>query len=100
MSPSPMNCIVCSRPCEVLWEGAKGDNIPAMHDGVVCFSYGNYGSTVFDPMGGTCLRFALCDGCLAKKAKDILKIEFSRKSTVEEHSRHSFTEHMKDLEAQ
>ena len=91
----PMNCIICGHCCEVPWNDAKGRNIPAMHDGIVCFSYGNYGSRLFD-MDDGCLRFALCDKCLVKKSKDILYIQYSTKKVVTEHRREPFSEHLKE----
>jgi len=91
-----MRCIVCGKSCEVLWDDAKGPNVPAMHDGIVCYSSGNYGSRHLDPLnGGVCIRFALCDDCLVAKGDDILHIVYDRETTVVEHSRTSFTEHLK-----
>ena len=39
------------------------------NDGIMCQSYGNYGSTVFDPMDGSYLAFNLCDPCVKRAAK-------------------------------
>lgn len=39
-------------------------------DGVMCTTYGNYGSTVFDPMAnGVHLSFNICDDCLVAAGK-------------------------------
>jgi hypothetical protein len=57
-------CIICRKKL-VHVEGREGlGNHP--DDGVACFSRGNYGSTVFDPMDGHFLEFNICDGCLVK----------------------------------
>lgn len=39
------------------------------NDGIMCTSYGNYGSTVFDPMDGSYLAFNICDPCVKRAAK-------------------------------
>lgn len=39
------------------------------NDGIMCQSYGNYGSTVFDPMDGSYLAFNLCDPCVKRAGR-------------------------------
>jgi hypothetical protein len=42
------------------------DNHP--DDGCAAIVYGNYGSTVFDPLNGSYLELNICDGCLVGAA--------------------------------
>jgi hypothetical protein len=43
------------------------DNFTILHGALECRAYGNYGSTVYDPMDSrTYLRFNLCDNCVRK----------------------------------
>ena len=63
---STLPCIVCSRELEPVWDDS--DNHPQM--AVVAISYGNYGSTQYDPMDGSYLEFNVCDKCLADAGKN------------------------------
>lgn len=59
---SDLHCISC--PTTMLnFMGSKGHQ---PDNGLSFVSYGNYGSTVFDPMDGTYIQIAVCDECLKK----------------------------------
>lgn len=58
-------CIVCHKELNNVIEGA--DNQP--NDGVACYTHGNYGSRVFDDLGGHHLDFNICDECLIKASE-------------------------------
>lgn len=68
LSHSKLRCIVCD-----------GGLLPAFEElnsvqptqGVVCHTYGNYGSTAFDPLDGSYLLFLVCDDCLVRKKKSL-----------------------------
>lgn len=62
-----MNCIVCNK--KLL---AFDDNNFHPIGGVHFFSYGHYGTTVFDPMDGSTLNIFVCDQCLNTK-KELTK---------------------------
>jgi hypothetical protein len=59
-----LKCIACDKtlnPCR--------DETPLQPiGGIMCYSQGNYGSTVFDSIDGSeTLHFVLCDACIKKK---------------------------------
>lgn len=62
-----LNCIVCSVELEN-W-GYVYPNKKVVHpiDGTVFRAYGNYGSTVFDPMDASYLDVVICDRCLTDR---------------------------------
>jgi hypothetical protein len=61
VTKSALPCIVCNKPLFNVYEDAL--NQPS--GGLGCVSYGNYGSTVFDPiMTGEYLEFNICDQCV------------------------------------
>lgn len=55
-----MECIVCDEPL---------GRIAELHPsgGLHFFTYGHYGSTVFDPLDGSTLNIFVCDNCLTRK---------------------------------
>lgn len=57
-------CIICGG---VLWRAGPEEGQP--DDGIMCQSYGNYGSTVYDPMDYSYLAFNICDDCLVRAGK-------------------------------
>lgn len=64
----PLPCIVCERTLgSALPERFDGANQP--YAGTVFYAYGQYGSTIFDPMDETFLEVNICDDCLDKKAR-------------------------------
>lgn len=62
--PDAMRCIVCGANLRNLDENG---NQPS--GGTAFQTKGHFGSTVFDPMDGTCLEINVCDPCLLDKAK-------------------------------
>lgn len=57
-------CIVCGRKLENWGHGAENQPL----DGLVLWSLGSYGSTVFDPLNSRYLEINICDNCLVKAA--------------------------------
>jgi hypothetical protein len=57
----PVSCIACGTELESS-VGDSGENQPS--DATTFRSYGQYGSTVFDPMDGSFLEINVCDRCL------------------------------------
>lgn len=55
-------CIHCGK--ELDGYGPEGSVTAQPSKGVMCTTYGNYGSTVFDPMDKHFLAFNICDTCL------------------------------------
>ena len=68
MSSSRMHCLCCDKELDSASTGC--DHQPA--EGVVCRTYGNYGSTAFDSIGGEELIFFVCDDCLTTRRERIL----------------------------
>lgn len=62
------NCIVCGVEVDNL-DIAYPENPKAVHPigGTVFRTYGNYGSTVFDPMDASFLEIVICDSCLKSR---------------------------------
>jgi len=57
-------CISCSRQLDnVLDLGLQPVG------GLAFSSHGHYGTSVFDPMDGSCIEFAICDDCVVKAGK-------------------------------
>lgn len=71
-----MNCFKCDKTLE----GVFNDDTKQPYAGTSFTSYGQYGSTVFDPMDDSSLTIYVCDPCLIKNS-----------------SRVTFTEHEKVL---
>jgi hypothetical protein len=57
-------CIICGK--ELSGYGDPEEVVAQPDNGVMCTTYGNYGSTVFDPMDGSFLAFNICDDCLVE----------------------------------
>jgi len=62
LSEFALPCILCGKQLRNVYRDV--DNQP--NDGVVCFTSGNYGSTVFDSFNGERLEFNCCDNCLVE----------------------------------
>lgn len=54
-----INCFKCNKKMESLFEDELHPS-----KGIHFFSYGHYGTTVFDPMDGSTLNIVICDDCL------------------------------------
>jgi hypothetical protein len=60
-------CIVCTKELDNLeYEMRSTGNMVEVHpmNGLHFRTYGHYGSTIFDPMDGTCIDLAICDECI------------------------------------
>jgi hypothetical protein len=65
-------CFICFEPLPPI-NIEKDDVSDGPAEGTVFISYGNYGSTLFDPMSEhTLLRINVCDKCLKVRARDNL----------------------------
>lgn len=72
---SKINCFVCKKEIDN-WEYESQDKTSKVEvhpmDGLHFRSYGNYGSTIFDPVvGGNFLDIAICDVCIMKNLDDV-----------------------------
>lgn len=75
-------CLCCHKPMEYENIGGterKHNHIGIVYDGVICRTYGNFGSTTFDPSPGEDLQFiefVICDDCFAFHFDALMKSEF------------------------
>lgn len=64
-----MRCVICR--AEIKPALASDEDINPPSGAVVFSSYGNYGSTVFDPMTNSIhIEIFICDGCLEKEVAE------------------------------
>lgn len=71
MSESVLPCFVCGRPLASVWR--LGSDAEQQADGACYFTtYGQYGSTSFDPMDGSYLEINICDNCLTSRRDRVL----------------------------
>ena len=61
-----INCIMCSVGLEN-WDVYPTKTVVHPIGGTVFRAYGNYGSTVFDPIDASYLDIVICDGCLTDR---------------------------------
>jgi hypothetical protein len=57
-------CIKCNCVLNKEIHGGNVDIVDILYGGVICRTYGNYGSAEFDPQGSEFYEFYLCDNCL------------------------------------
>jgi len=57
-------------------------SIGIAYDATIWRSYGNFGSTIFDPLDNEYLQVYVCDECLKKKQKLVQKYRVSNKVTA------------------
>ncbi len=78
MSPV-LKCICCEKELQPV---TVDEDCYQPFDGLVCETFGNYGSTVFDPIEpeyrGSCLMFFLCDSCLTVKKNIVYFVEVAK----------------------
>lgn len=76
-------CFVCDKQLreEDVPVNENVECIGIIHDAVVCRTYGNYGSTVFDPMNSDFLEFYICDVCLINRRDKVTHVHVGRKTT-------------------
>lgn len=80
-----VNCILCNLPLRAEKGIGETDTIGVVYDGVVCRTFGNYGSSVYDPHMVTYaehLEFYICDGCILKRLPDIKHVHYARGHSV------------------
>lgn len=65
MAGKSFPCIICGKELESVIMQDSDELEAQPHGGVMCQTYGNYGSTVFDPFNGM-LAFNICDNCLVE----------------------------------
>jgi hypothetical protein len=69
-----ISCIVCDKELDNLEYSTRSNSTKIeVHpmDGLHFRTYGHYGSTIFDPMDGTYLDVAICDGCVMKNLNKV-----------------------------
>jgi len=73
-------CLVCGKELEQIDSGSF--NHP--NNACACYTHGNYGSCVFDPLNDYhLLEFNVCDECLVKY-KDSIRLVIRQHHTTEE----------------
>ena len=65
-------CFCCDKKLGSAMRGKDEFRFPP-NDATVWRSYGNYGSTVFDPMNNSFLEAYICDACLVKGKKKLFR---------------------------
>ena len=79
MDDPTLPCLACGKPMVNAID--KVENQPSF--GVVCHTYGNYGSTVWDSLDGrNHLEFNVCDDCLTKAGQTgrVMHVELEGKN--------------------
>ena len=71
MKYTDLKCIRCGRDFSTDLPADWGEDGPP-NDGMLFISYGNYGSTVYDPQGNgqEYLLIVLCDECAVSQARE------------------------------
>lgn len=75
-------CVRCDKICQVPFGIQPSLAIPAVHDAIVCRSYGNYGSREYDADSGEMLQFILCDECLVEQAERIHHLSWNADGVI------------------
>lgn len=71
-------CFVCDKELQLVDPGFKEDSAQC-NDALMFSSSGNYGSTVYDPIGGrTELLINICDACIVLKKDRVLVATIER----------------------
>ena len=73
-------CIICGEELESAMKSKPEINQP--YEGTVFFTYGHYGSTVFDPQSPTNrirLEITVCDSCLIERKNRTTIVVHERK---------------------
>jgi hypothetical protein len=78
-----MNCLICESD---VFTGKFG-----IESATIWRSYGNYGSSLYDPLTGDCyLEAVICDSCLRKKKKLLEEVVFEKKVEILERKEPNF----------
>jgi hypothetical protein len=78
-----VRCLCCDKELEAT---SLSENEPPcmINDGVKCYTHGNYGSTVFDPVYGDYrLVFYICDLCISSRKDKILHVQYKQQTVVQ-----------------
>lgn len=59
----PLPCFVCGKDLEAAFSGIR-QALEQPVDAVMFYTYGQYGSTVFDPQDNSQIQINICDVCL------------------------------------
>jgi hypothetical protein len=71
---SKISCLSCDKELDNLeYTSRSKDTKVEVHpmNGLHFRTYGHYGSTIFDPMDGSYLDIAICDGCVMKNLNKV-----------------------------
>ena len=91
MKTDKTKCLLCEKELEYeIWDGSDPETINPLYGGVWFRGYGQYGSTVYDPMNHEWLQIAICDACLLKRAKEIVRISHITKKEQNNHKEETF----------
>lgn len=75
----PTPCLVCGRSLKAIVPESVSVNRDQPDDAVMCQALGNYGSTVYDPLGpGPTILFNICDPCFVLLKPKMYTIEESK----------------------
>jgi hypothetical protein len=94
-----IKCIICKKWLKTEREDNddRCTSIFPVYDGVLCRSYGNFGSTLYDPMhGGDFLQFAICDKCLDENGDDIQRIKYTEEKSTVIRKKQTFKEYLEN----
>lgn len=76
-------CFVCDKPLTGEEPGRCPTIIRPLYDGLWFRATGNFGSTIFDPIPDNgYIELAICDECVTKKAKQIVRVKNIRRGEV------------------
>jgi hypothetical protein len=84
--PTRMKCLICKKECheEEAHEFGDGTIHHEAKDAIICRSYGNWGSSVYDPIAhdSEYLQFMVCDDCLSENGEHVRRVKYTQKTTV------------------
>lgn len=69
MHKVPPSCFVCDAKLEPALSYPGSAEINQPYAATTFYAYGQYGSTVFDPLDASYLELNICDECLVQNAK-------------------------------
>ncbi len=84
-----VNCFCCERGLDVEPSGDNPMVIYPVYGALVFRSYGNYGSTVFDPVpprkGAELIQITICDNCIRARSGRVTRLHKIKEETTAEH---------------
>lgn len=79
------HCFVCNKVLIVEESGKCSTTIRPLYGGLWFRATGNFGSAIFDPIPDNgYIELAICDECVAKKAKQIIRVKNIRREVTAE----------------